>query len=189
MPATAKAIISDSFNQPLDRLHQWDANRKVRVVGAHIQQGATVYFHFSNRRMQNAYVVLAEQSTVDDIVGYIADIPNQILMMPDTIYLYVYERIGTSDERLTTDLIQIPVIPRQKPDDYVFEQTSTVLVATGLRYDHGIMYLMAGEQVIGEGVPVSAEEGRVYTASLSPSVVTGAEVVTSSEVSEVQGVE
>lgn len=186
MPATAKAIISDSFNQPLDRLHQWDANRKVRVVGAHIQQGATVYFHFSNRRMQNAYVVLAEQSTVDDIVGYIADIPNQILMMPDTIYLYVYESVGEGDERLTTDLIQIPVIPRQKPDDYVFEQTSTVLVATGLKYEQGIMYLMAGEQVIGEGVPVQADSARVYTASLSSQAVLASRVVVGSTVEGVE---
>lgn len=170
----AAVIIYDNYNQTVDRVFQWDSNRTVKITGLTIQTGASVFFHFSNRLMKNALVVPATASDIvfDSSSGeismacYVADIPNELLMMPDTICLYVYESIGNAPERRTTDAIHIPVMPRQKPDDYVYSPTATTLVATDLKYEDGVLYLVSGDQVIGEGVPISGGNANAVSALL-----------------------
>lgn len=162
------SIIFDGHGDTVTSLYQWDANRIVRITGLIPHDGAIVFFHFSNRKHNNALVVLAELHTTDSTTGvktYQAHIPNVLLSEPDAIFVYVYEKIGESNpECLTSEAIRIPLVPRERPDDYVYQPTDVVVVPTGLVCIDGMIYLTNGETTIGNGVPIgggAGESGRV----------------------------
>lgn len=176
------ATCYDTYGETLESLYQWDCNRKVKIEGFTPQEGADVYFHFTNRRYKKALVLQA----VKDEAGYISDIPNELLMDPDTIYVYIYERVGSAPESRTIAEVRLPVYPRQKPDDYIYEQTSSVLVATDLLYEDGILYLVSGSTKIGAGTKVSAGGTPTpVSASLSADTVSASLVATGGEYEEV----
>jgi lysophospholipase L1-like esterase len=98
-----------------DSLHQWDINQVLEVTGLNLTSAPEV--HFSNKNMDRAIV---RQSTMTDHVVRV-DIPNSLLQDPLRIYAHigVYE----GDTFKVVELVEIPVIPRKRPEDYQIEDT------------------------------------------------------------------
>lgn len=145
-----RATCYDSNGDLIEKLYQWDQNRYVKVEGLTITDGASVFFNFSNRRNRNALVI--EATAVEG--GYTCVIPNDLLRQPDTIYMYVVEKFGDADERRTVEDIRIPLIPREQPDDYIYNPTPTIKIATGLVLEDGKIFLADGGKKFGTGIPV-----------------------------------
>lgn len=111
----SKIICYDSDGTVLKNLYQWDINRQITVTG--IDVSSAVEFHFSNRFSSAALIVNVAISGEN----VIANIPNILLQQAETICLCIY---CTSDNiSKTTHVIEIPVYPRKKPDDYAYEAT------------------------------------------------------------------
>lgn len=104
----------DSNGDLLKRLYQWDHNQTITVQGLTIPP--TPVFHFCNRKSEEALVVVPS-STTD---GITVSIPNILLQEAEPISVYIYEETANDGSR-TIHTIQIPVWPRQKPDDYEYE--------------------------------------------------------------------
>lgn len=145
-----RATCYDSQGTLLERLYQWDLNRSIKVEGLTVTEGATVFFHFCNEKSSSALVIEAD---VEEN-SYTGAIPNVLLSKPDTIYLYVFERFGTASESRTIETIRIPLVPRRRPDDYIYEETPTIRVANGLVIEDGKIFLADGGKRFGTGVPI-----------------------------------
>lgn len=108
-----KANFKAYSNYVTDSLHQWDLNQVLEVTGLNLTSAPEV--HFSNKNMERAIV---RQSTMTDHVVRV-DIPNSLLQDPLRIYAHigVYE----GDTFKVVELVEIPVIPRKRPEDYQIE--------------------------------------------------------------------
>lgn len=95
------------------RLTQWDKDRKVIVTG--LEGGAEVHFA-SPGDDHGAYVV--------ELTGSEAAIPNILLTMAGVINVYVYP----ADR--TVFAAALPVMAREKPDDYVYTETEVLSYKT-----------------------------------------------------------
>lgn len=95
-----------------DSLYQWDINRQLNITG--LQLSDVPEIHFSNANMERAIVRPA--TYIRDIVS--VTIPNSLLQfsLPIKVYIGIYE--GDSFKIIET--ITIPVIPKERPMDYVF---------------------------------------------------------------------
>ena len=103
---------SDQINLRVSNLFQWDINQVIKIDGL-VLGDAPVEVHFSNKKSTNATVV----SSTTPTAGYVfANIPNALLAEPYDIVAYVYQTDGST--RSTTHTITIPVVKRQKPNDY-----------------------------------------------------------------------
>lgn len=104
----------DSNGGVLERLYQWDQNQTLTVRG--IDTRPLPIFHFCNLGSKLALVV---SPTVTDN-GLTVKIPNILLQQADPIIVYIY--CETKDDGYRTEYaISIPIIPRPKPVDYMFE--------------------------------------------------------------------
>ena len=106
----------DENGSTIDKLYQWDRNIAVSVVGVEPEHITAI--HFANCESLTTPVVVP---TITE-KGFIASIPNKLLTVATTIYLYIYETIGTEGNR-TTIKISLPVEARPKPDDYIYTET------------------------------------------------------------------
>ena len=96
-----------------DSLYQWDINQTLNIVGLNLTTAPEV--HFANANMERAIV---RQSTRNkDTITVI--IPNSLLQEPLPIkaYIGVYE----GETFKVIESIKIPVIPKERPTDYKFE--------------------------------------------------------------------
>lgn len=93
-----------------DSLYQWDLNQILKVTGLNITTAPEV--HFQNSALGKAIV---RQATLTDGVVTV-DIPNSLLQYPLTIYAFV--GIYEGDTFKTIEQIAIPIIPRERPEDY-----------------------------------------------------------------------
>ena len=98
-----------------DSLNQWDVNQVLRVTGLNLTSAPEV--HFSNANTGRA--IPAQASLVNHVVS--VKIPNSLLQDPHRIYAHigVYE----GDTFKVVELVEIPVIPRKRPEDYQIEDT------------------------------------------------------------------
>ena len=98
-----------------DSLYQWDINQVLRVTGLNITVIPEV--HFSNSDMGRAIV---RQATLENHVITVA-IPNSLLQAP----LKIYAHIGIYEEETfkCLEVVEIPIIPRKRPEDYTIEDT------------------------------------------------------------------
>ncbi len=98
-----------------DSLYQWDKNQVLNVTGLNLS--VTPEIHFSNTDMDKAIV---RQATLKSGIVSV-QIPNSLLQKPLTInaHIGIYED-GTFK---TIELVQIPIIPKKRPGDYVIENT------------------------------------------------------------------
>lgn len=98
-----------------ESLYQWDINRVLTVTGLHLDSVPEV--HFSNSDMARA--IVRQATTENNVIS--VKIPNTLLQYPLTIkaHIGIYE----DDTFKVVELIEIPVIPKKKPLDYVFEDT------------------------------------------------------------------
>lgn len=96
-------------------LTQWDVDRQVLVTG--LPTGITAELHFSMRRpdgrpvFTQALVVVCEASGD----GYVGEIPNALLQFAGVLEAAVF------DGSATRERFRLPVRPRQKPQDYHYE--------------------------------------------------------------------
>lgn len=96
-------------------LTQWDVDRQVLVTG--LPTGITAELHFSLRRpdgrpvFTHALVVVCTAS--ED--GYVGEIPNTLLQFAGVLDVAVF------DGSATRERFRFPVKPRQKPQDYHYE--------------------------------------------------------------------
>lgn len=95
------------------RLTQWDKDRKVIVTG--FEDGAEVHFA-SPGDDHGAYVV--------ELTGGEAAVPNILLTMAGVVNVYVYP----ADR--TVFAVALPVMAREKPDDYIYTETEVLSYKT-----------------------------------------------------------
>lgn len=98
-----------------DSLYQWDVNQDLVINGLNLSVAPEI--HFANANMDKAIV---RQSTVASGVVTVR-IPNSLLQVALTIKAYV--GIYEGDTFKVIETIEIPVIAKAKPADYVFEDT------------------------------------------------------------------
>ena len=98
-----------------DSLNQWDINQVLRVNGLNLTTAPEV--HFSNSTMDKAIV---RQSKLENHV-VVVNIPNSLLQMPYAIMAHI--GIYEGDTFKVIEQVKIPVKPRTRPADYVFEDT------------------------------------------------------------------
>lgn len=110
-----KANFNTYNNYVTDSLYQWDLNRVLVISGLNLLTAPEI--HFANANMDRAIV---RQSTLDSGV-VTAHIPNSLLQAPLTIKAYVGIYEGETFKVIET--IEIPVIAKAKPADYVIEDS------------------------------------------------------------------
>lgn len=95
-----------------DSLYQWDINQKLNITGLNLTTAPEV--HFANANMERAIV----RESVLNKGTITVDIPNSLLQapLPITAYIGIYE----GETFKIIESVKIPVIPKQKPTDYVF---------------------------------------------------------------------
>lgn len=131
----------DSAGNRLDRFFQYDTNRIIRITGIATDQGGEVYFHFCNKNTPRAYVIKPDAAEN----YHQTTVPNELLMCPDVITIYVVIKDESGNVMKTMHRISIPVEPRPKPPEYA---TSADGVADGIA--------MTGEYITltSNGVPI-----------------------------------
>ena len=98
-----------------DSLNQWDVNQVLTVTGLNLTSAPEV--HFSNANTGRA--IPAQASLVNHVVS--VKIPNSLLQDPHRIYAHIGVYEGTTFK--VVELVEIPVIPRKRPEDYQIEDT------------------------------------------------------------------
>ncbi len=98
-----------------DSLTQWDVGQVLRVAGLNLSAAPEV--HFSNANMDRAIV---RQASLTGGVISVA-VPNSLLQDPLRIQAHVGVYDGSTFK--VVELVEIPVKPRKRPLDYVFEDT------------------------------------------------------------------
>lgn len=112
----------DVVNLQVTNLFQWDVNQVIKISGIEFG-GSPVEVHFCNKKSTSALVVASTTPTS----GYVlANIPNALLMEHYDIVAYVYQTEGST--RSTIKTIKIPVVARQKPNDYKDTSGGTIIV-------------------------------------------------------------
>lgn len=99
-------------NYVTDSLYQWDINQDLIIEGLNLSVAPEI--HFSNARMGKAIV---RQSTLESGIITVR-IPNSLLQESLTIkaYIGIYE----GDSFKVIESIEIPIVARERPDDYSF---------------------------------------------------------------------
>ena len=106
-------------NYVTDSLYQWDVNQDLVINGLNLSVAPEI--HFTNANMGGAIV---KASTLTDGVITVK-IPNSLLREALTIKVYVGIYEGKSFKVIET--IEIPVIAKAKPIDYVIEDSDEEL--------------------------------------------------------------
>lgn len=103
-------------NYVVDSLYQWDLNQDLIINGLDLSIAPEI--HFSNANMDRAVV---RQSNLNNGVVTVR-IPNSLLQEALTVKAHVgiYGSDGTFN---VIETIEIPVIARTKPSDYVIEDS------------------------------------------------------------------
>ena len=102
---------SELVNLRVTNLFQWDVNQIVKITGLAITSPVEV--HFANKKSESAIVVSSTEPTGGSVF---VNVPNELLQQPYDIVAYVYQSDGST--KCTTNTIIIPVVKRQKPNDY-----------------------------------------------------------------------
>ena len=93
-----------------DPLYQYDVGQALRITGTGLTLPPSI--HFTNRSKDVALIVA---STMDgDAV--VVNIPNTLLAEPEDIVAYLY--VVDENAGQTVHLIRIPIVRRQKPEDW-----------------------------------------------------------------------
>lgn len=141
-------ICYNQYGNMISQLYQWGTNISIVVSGIVPSDGAEIFFHFCNRRSKKAMVIKPAKSDNN----YTSPIPNELLMEPDNIFMYIVEVVNSSI-RSTRSVIKIPMLPRPMPTDFEFIPTMSLLRdANGLAVVDGKLYLTSNGIPFGSGV-------------------------------------
>lgn len=108
-------VCYDSNGNVVEKFYQWDINQTITVTG--IPTSPIPKFHFCNRKSKSAYVVTPTLSGS----SLTAHIPNILFKEPETINVYIYQDTPDDGGR-TVYSIKIPIVQRQIPNDYEYEE-------------------------------------------------------------------
>lgn len=134
----------NSYNNFItDSLYQWDINQKLTIAGLNIAVAPEV--HFSNANLERAIV---RQSTLKDRIVTV-DIPNSLLQSASRIYAHI--GIYESETFKVIEAVEIPVIARKKPLDYVLENSDDEVYSF-----KALEYLMSNALTKTEGATIDA---------------------------------
>lgn len=137
----------DSYGEVVTALTQWDINQILQIKNSGITSDNAPKFHFCNKNSSEALVVAP--STIDaanDVIE--VEIPNELLQqaIPLIVYLYAY-----SDENeyhgMTRATIKIPIRPRPKPSDYVYESNVYIISTAKLKEEFDEMKSVFEEDI------------------------------------------
>ena len=103
----------------VESLYQWDVNQTLVIYGLSLPSVPEV--HFTNKAMGKAIV---RQATMDAAGVVSAEVPNSLLQKPYPIQAYVCLYEGATFE--TRYKIDIPMIARNKPEDYTLKDDPEV---------------------------------------------------------------
>jgi len=95
-----------------EAFRQWDLGQRLAVADGSYRQ-----VHFSNADTQQALVC----EVFEEDGQYFVNVPNILLQQPHVLQAYGYAAAGNSGRTVWAQ--EIPVIPRQKPADYVYTET------------------------------------------------------------------
>ena len=98
------------------KLYQWDSNRQIQIIGSNYIEEV----HFCHRNDKTALVV----KPVIQNNFIVADIPNVLLQSSEDIVVYLYAEERTIKEQV------LRVQSKNRPDDYVYEQTEILRYET-----------------------------------------------------------
>lgn len=147
----AKYICYDKNNDLLTRIYQWDTDRVIVVSNITPWDGATVFFQFGNRKVDETIIVEPTESNGN----YTSDIPNELLAYAENLILYISQETAAG-ETLVIDEIRIPIVPKNMPSNYIYQpNTEDIVVANGLITDGEVLYLARNGRRIGTGVIIS----------------------------------
>lgn len=107
----------------LKLLYQWDCNQVIYFTG--LPASPLPVFHFCNKNSTEALVVNSEVA----LGGVSVKVPNILLQEPVPLIIYVYMNTGNDGAR-TIHALQIPVVPRAVPDDYVYTENTGYITAS-----------------------------------------------------------
>ena len=110
-----KANFNTYASYVTDSLHQWDLNQVLQVSGLNLATVPEV--HFSNANTDRAIV---RQATMANHVVSV-DVPNSLLQEPLRIYAHIGIYEGNTFK--VVELVEIPVKPRKRPQDYQIQDT------------------------------------------------------------------
>lgn len=102
-----------------DSIYQWDLNQTLSITGLNVDDITAI--HFCNKKCDTARVV----NVTRDSEGVYAPIPNELLEEPYDVIAYVHTI--NDNQAKTIEIINIPVIKRVKPDDYVFVENVDIV--------------------------------------------------------------
>ena len=140
-----------------DSLYQWDINQVLKVTGLNLDVIPEV--HFSNANMGRAIV---KQATLENHVVTVT-IPNSLLQAPLKIYAHI--GIYEEDTFKCLEVVEIPIIPRTKPEDYTIEDT-----------DEEIYSFKALENKIENTILSIKEENKQFVETVNNLMVNVAEI-------------
>lgn len=134
-----------------DSLFQWDINQTLRVTGLNLTSAPEV--HFSNANTGRA---IPRQAKLEGHVVTV-DIPNSLLQDPLRIsaHIGIYE----GDTFKVVEEVQIPVMPRKRPEDYQIEDSDEELYSFK-RLENAIANMVTTAQfanVVGGVSPISED--------------------------------
>ena len=113
-------VCYESDGSILQYYTQWDINQKLVVRGADISSAPN--FHFSNALIDDAYVIKSVISNGE----LVASVPDEILQYSASIIVHIQYRTGETEYE-----IRIPVMPRKKPDNYIYTDTESDGTSSG----------------------------------------------------------
>lgn len=115
--ATALTItFTDSNDEPVSRLTQWDKNITIHATWATMNISSVSACHFFNAESDTAYVVTPTLTNE----GFSVQIPNVLLTEHSPISMFVFNYGDDGAER-TVCTTRILVRKQPQPDDYVYE--------------------------------------------------------------------
>lgn len=124
----ASIIYYDSNGEHLDFFTQWDLNRTIMVSG--ISMSPIPTFHLSHACSDTAYVIRGDIHGEEVAVP----VPNILLQQGKPIVMHAYYEYDDGSSK-TEHTIVIPVIPRPKPQDYIFYEHADYLTLVKVKED------------------------------------------------------
>lgn len=108
-------LLLDLEGNPIKHLYQWDTEQYISIVG--IDVDAVTHVHFCNIDSDSAVVV---GPTIDGN-NIVARVPNKLLQLSKPVIVYLYGA-GEESGGKTLHAFRIVVVPRPKPEDYVYTE-------------------------------------------------------------------
>lgn len=111
--------ISNSDMEPISSYYQWDIDQVIIISGLKVSGSITV--HFCNVNSKNSIVVTP--TVAGDVIS--VKVPNILLQNPEAIIIYVHRTDASTGSR-TIYMSRIAVVPKAKPDDYIYTETEVL---------------------------------------------------------------